>query len=419
MKLLLLPVNLVKQFILDAQGFKGCHPGKEGILSTIKKLGYVQIDTIAVIQRAHHHVLWTRCPDYQEQLLHELQAVHGQVFEYWTHAMSYLPIADYRFALPKMRKFANPTSPWVRYQLRKCRDLLEPVLRRIQDEGPLSASDFKSPPGKKTEGWWDWKPAKVALEILFWQGDLMIRERRKFQKVYDLTERVLPTEVNTTLPTEQEAAEYLIRRALTALGVAEEREILKFMQPESSRDADMQLVDREQLRQSLQALLEAGEIVQLKIDHNHETIYYALPASLAPKSANQKSLSPVYLLSPFDNLIIQRDRVRRLFGFDYALECYLPAHKRRYGYFTLPILWGTEFVGRLDPRADRKNRTLTIHHVRFEPGFKVTDEFLFPFVEKIHSFTRFNQCERLQIENISPKKMKSKINSMLRHQFEG
>ena len=388
-------------------------PGKDGILAVVKKLGYIQIDTIAVIKRAHHHTLWSRCSDYQEEMLHDLQVRDRQVFEFWGHAMSYLPMSDYRYALPRMHNFKNPGSPWAKYQLQKCQHLLEPVLKRIGDEGPLSSSDFTPAPGKKGGSWWDWKPAKVALELLFWRGDLMISERRKFQKIYDLTERVLPDEIDTTMPTDDELGEFLVHRAISALGVAEEREIIKFMQPESARDADLQIVGKEQISRSLKKLLENGQLIQLTLEKNHNSVFYAFPESLVQESQSKKGSSRVYLLSPFDNMIIQRERIRRLFGFDYTLECYLPARKRRYGYFSLPILWGVDFIGRLDSKADRKDKTLIVRHLSFEPDFKVSDEFLQTFTEKLIAFTRFNQCERVHIERVTPKKFNATLTSLL------
>ena len=401
--------KLARKLILKAQFLDDnstLSAGKVGNLEVIQKLGYVQIDTIAVIKRAHHHTFWSRCPDYHENHLHELQAKDRKVFEYWGHAMAYLPMSDYRYSLPRMRNFKNPSSPWAKYQFQKCRHLLKPVLEHIRKEGPLSSSDFKPLPGKKGGGWWDWKPAKVALELLFWRGDLMISERRNFQKIYDLTERVLPVEIDTTIPTDDELGKFLARRALSALGIAEEREIMKFMQPDSSRDADIQLVSKEQISRSLQQLLEEGEIIHVKVEGNRKSIYYAYPADLMQESSNKKKFTRVHLLSPFDNMIIQRDRLQSLFAFDYALECYLPAAKRRYGYFSLPILWGNDFVARLDPKADRKNKVLIVRHLSFESGFKVNDEFLQPFAEKLNAFTRFNQCKQLVFENINPKKIK-------------
>jgi len=387
-----------------------CHSPMEGV----DPLGYLQIDTISVVQRAHHHVLWTRYPCDTEAELHRLQSKERQIFEYWGHAMSYLPMKDYRFFLPRMQNFRNPTSPWARVQFEKSKGMLDPVLARIQDEGALSSKDFKS---EKPNGgtWWDWKPAKVALEMLFWRGDLMITERRNFQKVYDLTERVLPAGVDTTLPTEEETAKFLVGRALRAMGVATEREILKFMQPDSARDSDWQAVSRPVMKRVLRQMAGDGELVTVEIDGQPSLQYYALPHTLydletAPTVSPEKR---VYILSPFDNLIIQRDRLSRLFDFDYRLECYVPEAKRKYGYFVLPLLWGTRFVGRIDAKAERKTGTLLIKRLDFETGFDAGEGFLRAFAEALTAFARFNRCTVIKLKTVRPAAVKRELASVL------
>jgi len=155
--------------------------GVEGVARTIERLGYVQIDTIAAVNRAHHHTLWVRCPDYDPEMLHALQSEDRRVFEYWAHAMAYLPMSDYRYYVPQMNRIREHGTPWMRDWKKKHGAVLDVVLGRIRAEGPLTSKDFEPPPGTKRGTWWDWKPAKRALELLFWQGDLMIAERRNFQ----------------------------------------------------------------------------------------------------------------------------------------------------------------------------------------------------------------------------------------------
>jgi uncharacterized protein YcaQ len=148
-------------------------------------------------------------------MLDELLAVDRTIFEYWGHAASYLPMQDYRFYLPRMQSYFNPTGKWERDIYQKVGHMLQHVLERVRAEGPLTSKSFEPPPGEKREGWWDWKPAKVALELLFWRGELMIAERRNFQRVYDLTERVLPDWVDRTVPDDEQLGQFLVRRALT------------------------------------------------------------------------------------------------------------------------------------------------------------------------------------------------------------
>jgi hypothetical protein len=366
--------------------------GKEGVAQTVEELGYVQIDTIAVVQRAHHHTLWTRRADYEPQMLHELQAVDRRVFEYWGHAASYLPMSDYRYYLPRMRSYNEPKNRWEQDRLEKHGHLMGPVLERIRHEGPLASKDFKPPPGTQRGQWWDWKPAKIALELLFWRGDLMITERRNFQRIYDLTERVLPLDVDTRFPDDDELGKFHVRRALSAYGVAREREVQDHIRAAS----------RAVVSKSLADLVDAGEVMRVEVEGDEGADYYALAEMLETPGRHQQNPTRVVLLSPFDNLIIQRKRLERLFGFDYRLECYVPAAKRKYGYFALPILWGEKLVGRLDPKADRKSKTFIVRGLFFEPGFADFDAFLPLFADSLSAFARFNQCERVMVENVSP-----------------
>jgi len=407
MKTIDLSLALAQRLALNAQLLDGrtdLSAGKEGVAQTIETLGYVQIDTIAVIERAHHHTLWTRQPDYEAEMLHELQAEDRRIFEYWGHAASYLPISDYRYYRPRMQSFNNPDSKWAKRRLEQCGHLMQPILARIREEGPLSSKDFAAPEGSKRQGWWDWKPAKIALELLFWRGELMISERRNFQRVYDLTERVLPDDVDTRMPDQAELGQFYVRRALAAHGLAQEKEI---------RD-HLHGANKAMISQAIQALVDAGEVISLTINEGDGKDYYALAGAME-QAADLKESSPhLFFLSPFDNLIIQRERIKRLFDFDYTIECYVPAAKRQYGYFTLPILWGEALVGRLDPKAERKEKRLIIRNLVFEPQFAAFEDFLPAFVAKLADFVRFNQCEHVVVEAVSPSKVKAPLTRLVR-----
>ncbi|MBN1349362.1 YcaQ family DNA glycosylase [candidate division KSB1 bacterium] len=379
-------------------------PGKEGVIQAIEKLGYVQIDTIAVIERAHHHTLWTRRPDFEPAMLDELMATDRRIFEYWGHGMSYLPVSDYRFYLPRMRSFYNPRGKWEKDRIEKFGYMLQPVLERVRQEGALSSSDFAIPDDRKRGTWWDWRPAKAALEILFWRGELMITRRRNFQRFYDLTERVLPPAVDLRFPDEQELGHFFVRRALSALGVAQEKAILNHIHA-AGKDC---------IANALCALMESGEVLRVQIGSDREIDYYALPAAVETADQLHASDSTVHLLCPFDNLIIHRQRLSRLFEFEYALECYLPPAKRKFGYFTLPILWKENLIGRLDPKAHRQTKTLIIRNLAFEPQFNEFDEFIPAFVNKLKLFARFNRCDEVEFEKIEPKHLKHKLEKNLR-----
>jgi len=369
--------------------------GKSGVLKAIEQLGYIQIDTINVIERAHHHTLFSRVGDYNQNMLDELLAKDRTIFEYWGHAMSYLPISDYRYYLPRMQNFYEPQGKWMRQQLDQAGHLLDAVKDRITEEGPLGAKDFSSD-RQKGGTWWDWKPAKVALEILFWRGELMISERRKFQKVYDLTERVLPDTTDTSAPTSNEMAYFLVHRALKAMGLASEREIQKFLQPGNDRDSDLRAVEKEIIRQVIQELLETGEIAILKLEDFPDTTFFALSETIENIDFGEMAEEKIHILSPFDNLIIQRDRISRLFGFDYTLECYMPEAKRKYGYFVLPILFGDRFIGRMDAKANRSKNEFMVKSLYFEKDFSLSEEFVFLFDEEMRKFALFNNCNNIE-----------------------
>jgi uncharacterized protein YcaQ len=334
-----------------------------------EQLGYLQIDTISVVQRAHHHVLWSRNPNYQ--LTHLDQMVNqGFAFEYWSHAASYLPMRDFRFTLP--RKHALKTDKQ-RHWFVKDHYLMKHALERIETEGPLMAKDFEGT--SKKLGVWGSKPTKQALENLYMQGDLMIRERRNFHKVYDLTERVLPTHVDCSMPTDEEFCRYLIKGFIRAHGFGNAAEMSYLLKGIKS-----------QIARLLQEMCEDKELVAIAIE---SSVYYTTPDTLAliDQRLNRRRAA---ILSPFDNLLIQRSRAINLFGFDYKLECYFPEAKREFGYFCLPILWQGELVARVDCKADKKNGQLVVHSLHKEHKLAHREEFDRELRNELNRFAQFN-----------------------------
>lgn len=356
---------------------------KSAIVALIERAAYIQIDTISVLKRAHHHSLWNRERAYREALLDELQQHDRLIFEYWGHAASYLPMADYRFYLPLMSRFVDTAQRWFAERLALSRDHLQPVLAAIRAEGPKSARDFESRPARPG-GWWEWKPAKAALEVLFWRGELMVSHRCGFQKVYDLPERVLPDWVDTRRPTRRELNRFLVRRALKAHGLVTADDAARFLFGG----------DRKELRSSLEELVEEGAAMRcrLRSSQGNEPVFVDRLA-LDRLNAPQVGTGSVVILSPFDNLVINRDRLRRLFAFDYTVECYVPAAKRRFGYFALPILYGCDLVGRIDLKADRPGRRLIVNALHFEDGFEQNEAFCDAFTASLRDFAAFNDCD--------------------------
>ncbi len=361
-------------------------------LSAIEHLAYIQIDTISAIQRAHHHTLWNRNPHYLTSHLDQLMA-DKDVFEYWSHAAAYLPMRDFRYSLPRKQSIAKGEE---NHWYERDESLMKSVLKRITTEGPLMAKDFEHPRKKSSD--WTSKPAKRALEYLFMQGELMIPKRVNFHKVYDLTERVLPTDTDTSIPDQEEYARFLITRYLHANGLGQASEIAYLLKNTKTF-----------VSASLQAMLSNGELLQINAAGNS---YFALPASLEllDKPLGRNKLK---ILSPFDNLLIQRKRMQAFFNFDYQMECYVPEPKRRYGYFSLPLLWDGKLVARMDCKAERKKSLLHIHHLALEPGLLKTDALAIALSKELKPFMQFNECTSYCIHRTSPTNFKQELEKAL------
>lgn len=382
---------------LERQGLTHTTPfgtGKDAVLTALEHLGYIQIDTLSVVERAHHHTLWARIPDFQTNYLEEL-VEERKVFEYWFHAASYLPMQDFRYVLPQMLHVKQSGSHY--YNAEK--KVMDYVVDTIRAEGPKMARDFESKKDK-TGSWWNWKPTKLALERLFMQGDLMISGRSGMQKTYDLAEKVLPSSINTTEPTPLELAEYLVKTTLRAYGFTSLKQITHL------RKGDLL---KKNVNLVLQSLLEKGEIQKISVEGLSSVF---IQSDLLERSDDIAG-SDVRLLSPFDNSIIHRDRVKQIFDFDFRLECYVPKEKRQYGYFCLPILFGNTFIGRVDCKAHRKDKKFELIHLHIENTGIAPELWLPSFAEAVKRFASFNGCESLLLTKVSPSKFKIMINKAL------
>jgi len=389
----------VKLATLDCQGLIHSTPfgtGKTAVLNAVEHLGYIQIDTLSIVERAHHHTLWTRIPDFQTDYLEEL-VEDRKVFEYWFHAASYLPMQDFRYVLPQMLTIKRGESRYYNADPK----VMEYVMDTIRNEGPKRARDFENE-SHKAGSWWNWKPAKLALERLFMQGDLMISGRSGMQKTYDLAERVLPSFIDTTEPTPLEFAEYLVKTNLRAYGFTTVKQITHLR-----KGNDL----KKNVNTVLKTMLDKGEISQVKIE--------GLSSAFIQNDVFEKTFdlkdSNIHLLSPFDNSIIHRDRIRQIFDFDFRLECYTPKEKRQYGYFCLPILYGDQFIGRVDCKAHRKEKKLELIHLHIENNTLDIELWLKPFAETIKRFAVFNGCESLTLTKVSP----SKLNAPVKKELSG
>jgi len=399
------PPGKLRRIALDQQGLLRAAPFGQGLPATyraIRHLGYVQIDTISVVERAHHHVLRTRVPNYRPAYLDTLLR-QRKVFEYWYHAAAFLPMEDYRYSLPHMQAMRSGDARWLRS---RDQPLMAQVLQRVASDGPLRARDFEDP-RESRQGWWDWKPAKRALEQLFMQGDLMVVGREGFQKIYDLTERVLPADIDTRTPTTREVAEHLIDNAIRSHGFATAKCMTYLRQGAPVRKA---------LQAALQTRCADGRLVSFRLS-NGERVYGdpQLTEGRAPSAP-----SKVRILSPFDNALIQRDRNLALFDFDYQVECYVPEEKRRFGYFCLPILYRDRLIGRMDVKAHRRDgrldvKALHLQDVRFGGedddacGARIVDR----LADAIGEFAAFNGCDHVNLLAVFPRRWRRCLDTAL------
>ena len=364
---------LSKQGLASRQQFGA---GLSGTRSAIEHLGYVQIDTLSVVERAHHHVLWNRVPGYDPAHLNQLIS-EQHIFEYWYHAASYLPMRDYRYALPHMTSIRSGEN---RYYINVDQHLMNEILARVSAEGALRVRDFDK--GIKGNGkWWNWGPGRRALDKLFMQGDLMVCERNGMEKVYDLTERCLPEGIDLSVPTLREYAVYLFDTTLRAHGVFTWKQLLHLKTGKPLRDA---------MREVLDERIEAG-VVRALGNADAPTAYVDTKALKQAPTID----GALKVLSPFDNVVIHRDRLSTLFGFDYRIECYVSAPKRVFGYFCLPILYGDKFVGRIDCKAHRADQRFEVLSLNLEDDTLDRDQFFPALSDELQRLADFNKCPLL------------------------
>ena len=347
-----------RRIALAAQGFGGPRPEKVTAsrwLKTVDRLSLHQIDSVNVLVRAHYLPAFSRLGPYDRTLIDT--AAWGsrkkrRLFEYWAHEASLLPLAMHPLLRWRMARAERGEVGWkgLRLFAGERRAEAEALLNRIRNEGPGAASDFDEKRGRS--GWWEWSDAKQALEWLFWAGRITTATRRgSFERVYDLTERVIPAET-LALPTpeEREAHRALVERAAQALGVATTQELRDYFRL-GPHDA----------RQAIDLLVEAGVLEPVEVPG------WAHLAYLHRDARKPRRISARALLAPFDPLVWERSRTLRLFDFHYRIEIYTPAEKRQHGYYVLPFLLGDRLVARLDLKADRQGGRLLVHAVHLEP----------------------------------------------------
>lgn len=389
----------LRRHVLARQGLLGKQPfgrGASGALEAIRHLGYVQIDSISVVERAHHHVLYARVPGYRPTMLDALLA-RGEIFEYWSHAAAFLPMRDFRFSLPYKNAIKSGQVHWYKDP---DQTMMAEILARIRSDGALRARDLDTPSRRGAQGWWDWKPAKKAIEQLYMQGDLMVSCRDGFQKSYDLTERVLPTGTDTRTPSSEAFAAHLIEQHLRSCGVLNLKCATHLRRDQNLKKA---------VKAQLEAMLADGELEQLPLSEGQT---FLIPAGLLeqPLPRRQRRMQ---ILSPFDNSVIQRERLQAVFGFQYQIECYVPAAKRQFGYFCLPLLYGDNFIGRIDCKAHRKDGRFEVKALHFCAELTETETVLADLSVALRDFARFHACSSIELSAEIPEALRNPLNAAL------
>jgi uncharacterized protein YcaQ len=341
-----------RRLLLAGQALLG--PPPDGLEGLIARLGYVQLDSINVVERAHHLILGSRSAGYEPKQLEALLD-RRRLFEHWTHDAAAIPLQWYphwqlRFPRSRARILA---SPWWRKRMGdQVEPLLAQVLARVRAEGPLRSADFEH--ARQGEpGWWGWKPQKAALELLWHTGALAVAGRTHFHKRYDLAERVFPEAHAEPAPDPEAHLAWACATALERLGTATPRELAGFWNAVEPADAARWCA--------------AARIERVEVDGK---ACFAVPDWRERLAALPEPGERMVLLCPFDPILRDRERALRLFGFDYRFEAFVPEARRQYGYYVLPILGGDRLVGRMDAKFHRERGVLEVKGLWWEKGVR-------------------------------------------------
>ncbi len=378
-----------RRIFLARQGL--CSPpgralSKDGLLQLITDIGFVQVDSIGTVERAHHQIIFSRNQTYKREHLTALLEKDRALFEHWTHDASILPTAFYPYWKHRFRR----REPIIQERWRKWHGegfdaAFGDTLERISAGGPVMARELKDD-GHQSGGWWNWHPSKTALEYLWHTGKLAISGRVNFQKVYDLAERVIPLEHHEAEIEHEAFVDWACREALGRLGFATHGEIAAFFDIVTPQEAkDWVTSHRDELSEVLVGANDGSSVRQS----------YAFTDFSADVSGQPEPSSRVRVLSPFDPLLRDRNRTERLFGFYYRIEVFVPEPKRQYGYYVFPLLEGDRLIGRIDMKADRKGGTLDVRKLWLEAGVRSSAGRLEKLDAELARLARFTGVERV------------------------
>ncbi len=370
----------------------------------IERMQLLQIDTIHVVARSPYLVLYSRLGAYPMAWLEQALS-SAQVFETWAHEACFAPMRD--VALHRTHN-AGTRRHWGLAHAQLCQDTqrgqLDKLLAHVRDYGPVKSSDFERSDGRAS-AWWGWKDEKLWLEALFALGELMVARRENFQRVYDLSERVVPGMVTLDLPEAQEVHASFVEKSVTALGVTQARWINDYfrMKPRL-KDSD------------LDDLVEQGRLLRVAVQGWDVPGYVHVSNKTLLRQVLQDKLQATHttLLSPFDPLIWDRERVKAMFDFDYRLECYTPQAKRQYGYFVLPLLHRGQLVGRLDAKAHRADGEFEIKALYLEPGVKLRADDMHAVATALQCCAEWHGTPEVRLTRTSPGALRASLQKALR-----
>jgi len=349
----------MRRLWLNTNGLLASSSGPLDVVSIIQKLGFVQLDSIQNVSRAHHHILWSRHQKYREPMLDELLSGREHLFEHYTHDASVLPMNMYPMWRREFKRMKAKLEAASYHRPEYVADWQDELIERITAEGPLSTKDFDRKTDRQNKIW-SRPPHKQVLDFLWYSGLLATSHREKFHKFYDLAERVIPQQFQDVQMAETAQIDWLCRAALKRLAVGGMKDIKEFWDAKDVKEVKSWIAANE----------EAVIPVKWETDSGEWIAAYALEDIEERIQAMPSASSRMRIINPFDSAIRDRVRLKSMFGFDYRIEIFVPAAKRRWGYYVYPLLEGDRFVGRIEAKADRKAKCLNVLNFWPEEGVK-------------------------------------------------
>ena len=391
--------DIVRKSMLGAQGLltgPEKPAAKDDLLPIIRRMGYLQIDTIQAVRRSQYLVLWSRLglfnPSWLEKCHNE-----GALFEYYAHALCYLPIEDYPIYRGLILYDKRTGNGWKKWGDQNPK-IIDEVRSIVEEKGPVTSSDFDS----KTfsTGWGVIKKEKMALNRMFATGELMVAYRDNFRRYFDLRERILPEWKDEDALDFKSARQALLLKTVRALGVAKENWVAPYF-----------YLLKTGIPQMLTELVNQGQLDQVNVEGWDQPAYIHPDNREMVESVIGKGSTPTYstFLSPFDPLVSDRERALDLFNFDYKMESFTPARDRKYGYYCLPILYKGDLIGRLDPKAHRNDKKMEIKNIYLEPGIDLTQDLIETIKTTLVNFTRWHGMEQIEIKASDPPKLQGAL----------